>query len=1017
MTFAEPPPESPRPRRGRIRPRSGTGNRRSPLATTLLILGAVAVVITLFAQVWTEVLWYAQLGMTQVWTTRLLWQLILFIGAGAVMAGGLATSLWVAYRSRPLYPPGGPDGAVLERYRATLEPLRKLLAVGIPVGLGLFVGSAAATQWQSLLLMINGGRFGRQDPQFGIDIGFFVFDLPFLRFLVGFLLGVTIIALIGAAVTHYVYGGLRLGGQGERFTPAALRQLSILACIALLLQALSYWLERYGLLTERNDLMTGASYTGVHAELPARTILTMVAVIVALTMLSAMFTRNLRLPAFALVLMMVAAAAVGFAYPMLVQQFQVRPSQQTMELPYLKRNIEATREAYGLTGVKSSLYRPTTQPERGALAEDAQTTASIRLMDPAVISPAFVQLERNKQYYGFAQALDVDRYTLGENGQSRDTVIAVRELNLRGLSGQQRSWVNDHIVYTHGYGVVAAYGNQRNQDGEPKFFEAGIPSTGELGEYEQRIYFGENTTNFSIVGGETDRPRELDYPTDASEDETAGGSVAYTTFEGNGGPVVGNLLNKTLFAIKFRDQNILLSSDVKPGSQILYDRTPRERVQKVAPFLTMDGDPYPAVVDGRVVWIIDGYTTTNAYPYAERKPLGEATTDTLTQAGAIQAPQGDVNYIRNSVKATVDAYDGKVTLYTWDEQDPILKAWAKAFPGLIEPMSSIDSDLMSHLRYPEDLFKVQREVLGRYHVSDPGEFYSGQDAWENPPDPTVETGQGQSRPKQPPYYMTLKMPGQESPSFSLTSTYIPASSDENRSNLLTGFIAVDADAGRTAGKPAESYGTIRLLQIPRNPPVSGPGQVQNDFNSDTTIQQGLNVLRVGGSSEVRLGNLLTLPLGDGLLYVQPAYVQSKDSASSYPLLRKVLVSFGGRIGYADTLDEALNQVFQGESGAAAGDAGAPPAGEEGETPAAPQSAQEQLSTALAAANAALEEGQRALADGDFAAYGQAQEKLKNAIAAADQAQGQLNGGTPDTPATPDAPATEGATPADTPTQG
>ena len=996
MTFAEPPPEAPRPRPSRAARRPG-GPRRSPLATTLLIIGALAVVITLFAQVWTEVLWYRQLDMTQVWTTRLLWQLLLFVGAAAVMAAAVMASLWFAYRSRPLYPRGGSD-AVLERYRATLEPLRKLLAIGIPVGLGLFVGSAAATQWQPLLLMLNGGSFGTKDPQFGIDIGFFVFDLPFLRFLVGYLLGVTVIALIAGAATHYIYGGLRLGGRGERFTPAALRHLSILACIALLLQAASYWLERYGLLTEQNDLMTGASYTGVHAELPARTILTMVAVIVAFTMLSTMFTRNLRLPAFALVLMMVAAAAVGVAYPLIIQQFQVRPSQQTMELPYLERNIQATRQAYGLTDVQTSLYRPTTTPERGALAEDAQTTASIRLMDPAVISPAFVQLERNKQYYTFPQALDVDRYRIDQD-QTRDTVIAVRELNLRGLSGQ-RSWVNDHIVYTHGYGVVAAYGNQRQGDGEPRFFESGIPTTGEFGEYEQRVYFGENTQTFSIVGGETERARELDYPTDASEDQAAGGSVAYTTFSGDGGPVVGNFLNKLLFAIKFRDQNILLSSDVRPGSQILYDRTPRERVEKVAPFLTMDGDPYPAVVNGRVQWIIDGYTTTDAYPYAERKPLGEATNDSLTQAGAIEAPQGDVNYIRNSVKATVDAYDGKVTLYAWDEEDPILKAWQKVFPGMIKPMSTIDADLMAHLRYPEDLFKVQREVLGRYHVTDPGEFYSGQDAWENPQDPTVNVGQGETRPKQPPYYMTLQMPRQDSPSFSLTSTYIPASVDENRSNLLTGFLAVDADAGHEAGKRADTYGTLRLLQIPRNPPVSGPGQVQNDFNSDTTIQQGLNVLRVGGSSEVRLGNLLTLPLGDGLLYVQPAYVQSRDSSSSYPLLRKVLVSFGGRIGYADTLDEALNQVFQGESGASAGDAGAAPAEDGQQTPQAEsETAQDRLRNALTSANAAITEGQQALADGDFAAYGVAQDKLKNAIGAADAAQRELDNA-PEPAATP-----------------
>lgn len=998
MTFAE-PPEPPRGRRQpRVRTRRGS-SRRSPLATTVLVIGALAVVFTLLSQMWTEVLWFRQLGFTQVWTTRLLWQLILFAGGGIIMAGAVGVSLWQAYRSRPLYPPGGADSAVLERYRATLEPLRKLVAIGVPVGLGLFVGSAAATQWQAALLFLNGGEFGAKDPQFGIDIGFYVFDLPFLRFLVGFLLSVTIISLIAAAVTHYVYGGLRLTGPGERVSRGALRQLAIIAAIGLLLQATSYWLDRYALLYQDSDLMagasysgmTGATYTGIHASLPSRTILAMLAVIVALVMVSTIITRNLRLPAFALVAMLVAAAAIGVAYPSIVQQFQVRPSQQTMELPYLQRNIDATRQAYGLSDVTASVYEPVNTPERGALAEDAQTTASIRLMDPAVISPSFVQLQRNKQYYDFANVLDVDRYLI--DGAMQDSVVAVRELNLEGLAAN-RSWVNDHIVYTHGHGVIAAYGNQREGDGQPKFFESGLPTTGALGEYEQRVYFGERTRTFSIVGGKGVAPRELD--------DSQGAEPGLTTFQGNGGPNVGSFFNQLMFAIKFRDQNILLSSDVNPNSQILYDRTPRERVSKVAPFLTMDGDPYPAVVNGRIVWIIDAYTTTNAYPYAQKQRLGEATSDTLTRTGAVSVAQGDVNYIRNSVKATVDAYDGKVTLYEWDETDPILKAWKEAFPGLITPRAQIDGELMAHLRYPEDLFKVQREILGRYHVTDPARFYAEQDAWENPADPTISVGRTETAPKQPPYYMTLQMPSQETPSFSLTSTYIPASASENRSNQLTGFVAVDADAGRQTGKPLDSYGTIRVLQIPRTPPVSGPGQIQNEFNTDDTVQQGLNVLRVGGSSEVRLGNLLTLPLGDGLLYVQPVYIQSKDQSSSYPLLRKVLVSFGGRIGYADTLDGSLDQVFQGESGATTGDAGSAPTG--GGTTPEGQTAQDRLRTSLQQANAALTQGQEALAQGDFAAYGQAQENLKNAIANAEAAQADIDAAAGNAPASSPSPA-------------
>jgi hypothetical protein len=961
-----------------------------------VILAVLGLLLSLVANLWTEVLWFDQLGFRQVFTTMLLWQVLLFVVGAALMAGAVFASLLVGYRSRPVYAPVDDEQAGLDRYRESLEPLRRLVLVALPAGLALFAGSALSQRWQTVLLFLNREPFGERDPQFGLDIGFFVFTLPLLRLVTGFLTAVLVLALIAGVATHYLYGGIRLAGRGARTTPAARRHIGLLAAVLLLVQAGTYWLDRYSLLTTDGDLLTGASYTGVNAVLPAKTILAMIAVTVALLFVVPIVRGTWRLPLSGVALMVVAAIVIGAVYPALIQFATVRPSQETKESPYLQRNIEATRAAYGLDTVEVETYSPETQGDRNGLAEDALTTASIRLLDPALVSDTFRQLQRSRGYYNFPDSLDVGRYAI--DGEVRDTVIAVRELDLGGLSENERNWVNDHTVYTHGFGVTAAFGNQRSADGAPAFFQQGIPSRGELGDFEQRIYFGEKSQQFSIVGGPDGAdPRELDYPTD----DTEGSSRAEYTFEGDGGPVVGDPLTRLLYAIKFRDQNILLSDSVNPESQILYDRTPRERVKKVAPFLTLDGDPYPAVVDGRVKWIVDAYTTTNAYPYSDLQPLEDATADSLTgtTGGAVVAAQGEVNYIRNSVKATVDAYDGSVELYAWDEEDPILKAWRSAFPEAVQPLSEIDGELMSHLRYPEDLFKVQREVLARYHVTDPGEFFSGQDRWQVPEDPTnrateaAQAAQGEPQ-NQPPYYLTLRMPGQEQPAFSLTSTFIPRATSQNRSNVLSGFLAVDADAGNEAGERAEGYGTLRLLQLPRDETVAGPGQVQADFNSEPTVQIDLNRLREG-NSDVVLGNLLTLPVGGGLLYVQPVYVKSTEGSTSYPLLRKVLVAFGGDIGYADTLDEALDQVFDGDSGADAGDAetdGEEPTPDPDGDPGT-QDAQQRLTQALDDASQALTDSAAALAAQDFAAYGEAQAALTEAIEAANAAQEELTAAT------------------------
>lgn len=996
------------------RPSGGAprARRRSPLGVAIVAVAAVIAALLLLAQFWTEVMWFGQLGFSRVIWTEWGMRAALFAAGFVIMAGSVFWSFTAAYRSRPIYAPSTPEQATLDQYREAVEPLRRVVMIAAPVLVGFFAGVAASAQWRTVLLAFNSEPFNEADPQFGMDLGFFVFLLPALRFTVGFLISVVVIAGIAGLVTHYLYGGLRVGpaaAGGPRTTAAARVHLAVIGAVGLLLIAANYWLDRYSILTNAGDRFDGASYSDVHAVIPAKGILTVVAIFVAALFIVTAFRGDWRLPAIGVGLMVVSAIAIGGIYPAVVQRFQVNPNAQELEAEYIQRNIDATLSAFDIDDIEKEQYDATTEAEEGALRADADTAASIRLLDPQIVSPSFRQLQQNKQYYNFDDSLSVDRYNI--DGESRDTVIAVRELNLDGLGQDQRNWVNDHTVYTHGYGVVAAYGNQPGPDGRPAFFEGGIPSQGAItdmeGEYEPRIYFSPSTQTYSVVGApEGTKPWELDYQADDADD---GGQVN-TTFTGDAGPDIGTFGSKLLYALKFGEEQLLFSDRVTSESQILYDRDPQQRVSKVAPWLTLDNRVYPAVVDGRVKWIVDAYTTSDAVPYSTSTPLDEAVADTLTtQSGApIELPE-EVNYIRNSVKATVDAYDGSVDLYAWDAEDPILKAWTNVFPQSIKPMEDISADLMSHVRYPEDLFKVQRTLLSQYHVTDSAEFFSGQDFWNNPTDPTSDAA---NAPLQPPYYLTLKMPGQKESSFSLTSTFIPGGNTDRE--VLTGFLAVDADAGTEAGKKAEDYGKLRLLELPRDTTVPGPGQVQNNFDSNPTISEQLNILQIGAST-VRRGNQLTLPVGGGLLYVQPVYIQS-TGGTQFPLLRKVLVAFGDDIGFADTLDEALDQVFGGDSGAQAGDAGTaedeapitPPTGEgEPGTEPAPEPSGEpsgeptgdtgtggagatELDAALQEAADAMADANTAQRDGDWAAYGEAQDRLQQALEdaiAAEEAQG------------------------------
>lgn len=986
------------------------------IVAIVVAIAFICSIIFGFSTFITDCMWYAQLGFESV-----IWiQLAAKIGVWALYALLMAAfgylSAYIAIKKRP----GSEDGVYVKEKGNILDTKKGIsskLAMHVAGVVSLIVGAVFGMQfynhWVQILLMFNYQSFGIKDPQFGFDNGFYVFTLPGLRLFTRAFIVLLAVSLLFSVITNALMGAVRItlpvDGKGIfSITKSARRQISAWFMLVIIFWSVLQILDVFAIVNLDGSKITGGSYTDMNAGVPSSIAMAVITLIVGIVITAWLLKSHAlngnvkigtrfvvavkawRTPAIAVASLVVCAMVLSFAWPALLQRFKVAPNAQELEATYIQRNIDATKFAYGLNNVKKESYNATSEGKSGALAKEAESTAQIRLLDPQVTSPTFRQLQQSKQYYTFADTLSVDKYDI--DGVSQDTVIAARELDLAG--NDNRNWVNDHTVYTHGYGVVAAYGNKVTADGQPQFMEYGIPTQGKLTKlkkYEPRIYFSPNAPKYSIVGSpKGSAPWEFDYPT--------GSNGALTTFKGNGGPSVGNFFSKLLHAIRFESDQILFSDRVTANSQILYDRDPKTRVSKVAPYLTLDGRVYPAVVDGRVKWIVDGYTTSDSYPYSQMTDFGQVTQDsTTTTSRSIKGLTNQrANYIRNSVKATVDAYDGSVDLYVWDKKDPVIKAWRSIFPGHYHDISKISGDLMSHIRYPESLFKVQRHLLAKYHVDSASQFFSGEDFWQTPVDPTESQSLQREDILQPPYYLTLQTRGANKPVFSLVSTYIPAG--RSTREILTGFLSVNSDAGNVAGKVSENYGQLRLQELPKVSNVPGPGQAQNNFNANANVSKELNLLE-SGSTKVKRGNLLTLPLGGGLVYVEPVYVQSSGS-TSYPLLKKVLVAFGDQVGFADTLDEALNQVFGGNSGANAGDASnnsgvnniasnpkqkdSTKNSENGNKNAnanakADADFSAKAKMALKRAAQALKDSDVAMKSGDWQAYGKAQKELSDAI--------------------------------------
>lgn len=983
-----------------------TLSRRSKIA---IGIGVIVLLLLLvgprFVGIATDWLWFSDLGFTGVYSTIVWTRVVLFVVTAVLVVLIVFAAIAIAYRSRPVFVPAAGPNDPMARYRATVMSRTRWFGIVPAAVIGLICGLVVQGSWATVQTFLHAEQFGVKDPQFGLDVSFYSFDLPFYRLILNLLFVVVVIAFFVNLLTHYLFGGIRLGGGGggPSMTTAARIQLAALAGTFLLLKAVSYWFDRYSLLSSqrKQEIFTGASYTDINAVLPSKLILMAIAIICAAAFFAGVVLRDLRVPALATALMILSALVIGVGWPLVMEQFSVKPNAAQKESEFIARNLTATTAAYKIRDKQDVTYEPNwtaTPADPVAVNSDTATLSNIRILDPNVIAPAFNQRQFLKNFYGFPSQLAVDRYTV--DGQQRDFIVAVRELDPAKYGENQQNWINKHTVFTHGNGFIAAPANtvdeassdsDSDRGGLPVFKVSDL-ETIRTADYQKnapikvkqpRIYFGELIAkvnpDYAIVGS-TGGDHEYD------ED---GKNYTYTA---DSGVSLGNWFNRFLYSVKYTERNILLSGAINANSRIIYDRDPRDRVKKVAPWLTVDSKTYPAVMaDGSIKWIVDGYTTLATYPYAQRMSLQDATSDAQElnpgQTARRQVNQ-QVSYVRNSVKATVDAYTGKVTLYQFDTSDPVLKTWMKVFPGSVQPYSELEKhpDLISHFRYPEDLFKIQRALLAKYHVTDPETFFRSNNFWSIPADPSKDQAVQQGL-NQPPYYFTAAAPNGPQAQFQLTT-------------VMTGLNTRNLTAYMTASSDPGSYGRITVKMLPTAKQTVGPQQAQENMKSAGPVASDRK--QVEDTTRVTYGNLLTLPVGsNGILYVEPMYTQSKTDDSAVPKLYRILVYYnaavdGARVGYAATVADALQQVGINPVAVTNPAAGPPAEGDSdvAQTPAAatPPSKQGGDTAERDAAVQAIGDALSALKDaqtkGDFKAYGDALDQLNKAVAQYEALPGQ-----------------------------
>ncbi len=863
-----------------------------------LVIGAVVLFLLItslrgIAGFYTDYLWFDSLNLAGVWKGVLGAKLALAAIFTLLFFVLTWTNLVIADRMAPPFRPAGPEDEFIERYQELVGGRTRWVRVGVAVMLALIAGPPVAGEWNSWLLFTNGGDFGVTDPQFDTDIGFYVFKLPFLSFVTGWLFAALLIVFLVTAVAHYLNGGIRISARRNRVTAQVKAHLSVLLGLIALVKAAGYWLQRYDLTVSTRGFVDGAGYTDVKAQLPAVNLLLLISVASFLLFIVNIWRRGWTLPILGVGLWALIAVVAGAIYPEFIQRVRVSPNEPEREAPYIERNIEATRAAMNLGEgtITVSPFDLTTDKSEIDLTDNPDSVRNIRIWDPsdAVLGQTFPQLERQRDYYR-VNDVDVDRYDI--DGVPTQVVLSVRDLNTGNVP--QSSWSAKHLTYTHGYGAIVAPANAKEPSGEPSFVASDVPYTTDQESLEltqPAVYFGENLSRYVITGS---KQRELSFQDDES--------TQYAEYEGADGVRLSNVIRRAAFALRFGDVNPLISDQVTSESNLLMVRDVRERAEALAPFLHYDADPYPVISDGRIKWILDAYTTTDRYPYGER-------------ADNSQLPDGSgldhgFNYVRNSVKVVVDAYDGRADFYVMPVDDPIIDAYRKAFPELFTDFAEMPMDLQEHLRYPEDMFRVQTNMWARYHVDGAEAFFAGNDYWDVARDPgTAGAGAGtQTTDAQgnviatrdariDPYYLFAELPGSDQPEFVLLRPYVPTSrQDDNQ--LLTAFMVGKSDG--------ENYGKLEVFVMPRGRLPNGPALVQGEIQRDPAVSEQQTFLS-GEGSDVSFGGLTAIPIDGGLIYVRPFYVTSRQTR--VPGLEKVIVYFEGEVSIQNTLEEALIDIF------------------------------------------------------------------------------------------------------------
>ena len=883
------PPEEMKPRR-----------RRTNRARVLLGFGGLAVFLFFtsirgLAGFWTDYLWFDSLSLSSVWASVLWAKIGLGLLFTAIFFVAIWISLFIADRLAPKVRPPGPEDELSRRWQQFTASRSILVRSVISLLFALLVGAGVSSQWQSWLFFTNRVDFGIVDQQFGIDVGFYVFQLPFLTFVVNWAFAAILVILVVTTIEHYLNGGIRLQGQaGSRVTPQVKAHLSLLLGLLALIKGVGYYLDRYELTLSERGFVTGATYTDVKAQLPALQLLMIVSVFCFGLLIFNIWRRGFTYPIIAVGLWALVASLAGTIYPALVQRFQVEPSESTKEAPYIERNIEMTRIAMGLDRVtpRDFDYEPTLSASE--IEENLATVRNVRLLDPAVMRDTFQQTQGIKSFYDFRD-IDVDRYEI--DGRTTQVVLAARELKQTDLPNS--SWEAEHIAFTHGYGIAAAPANAIDANGRPDYALADIPVAARSGADSLEVdmpglYIGEGLQGYAIVGATRD---EVDFQDNDDRTEV-------TRYDGADGVEINSLPRKLAFALRFAEPNLVVSGELGSDSRILYKRDVVDRAKTLAPFLKFDSDPYPAVIDGKVMWILDAYTSTDMFPYAER------VNPRAVRKGDLRS---SVNYVRNSIKVVVDAYDGTPNFYVVDDADPIAKSYQLQFPNLFSEETP-STELTEHFRYPEDLFRMQTEMWGRYRITEASEFYDAAGAWSVAQDPGNSIGQtavesvidasgniiSSSEVRIAPQYLLMRLPGDEDESFVIFRPFVPFSDDDSRKNL-EGFMVVHNDP--------ERYGEIEVYEIRSSTPVDGPALFNSNIQTEEEISERVTLLNQNGSTVVP-GNLLLIPVENSLLYVRPLYIEATGT-TAVPELQLVIVGVGPEVKIADSFEAALAAAIPG----------------------------------------------------------------------------------------------------------